>query len=116
MRDLLNAIAYDYGLCLFSHCSPRYYDDLFLFFAAMNVLFTFAVIISRRRRLAIVCAIGSAVELVWWLLVAIANHEVRVLAAWPAALLVVVLWRLLHRPPTLYVPAPEPPALGGPYR
>jgi hypothetical protein len=116
MHELMDAIAYDYGLCLFSRCSPRYYDDLFFFFLAMNVFFTFGVIVSRRRGLMIGCAIVSGVELGWWLLVAIANHEVRMLTAWPAAILVVVLWRLFHRPPRLYVPPPEPASLGGPYR
>jgi len=116
MHELLNVVAYDYGFWPLAGCTPSYYDELFLLFQAINMLFTFAVIISRRRRLAIGCAIASAVELVWWLLVAVANDRLPILAAWPMALLVVVSWRLWHRPPALYVPAPDPPPLGGPYR
>ena len=116
MRELLDAVAYDPGFCLFGECQRSYYFSLFVFFQLINMMWTLALGIWRSRRFELGCASVLAVELVWWLLVALANKRVPGHVVWPALLLMVIGWRRFGRPPRLYEPPADPPPFGGPYR
>jgi hypothetical protein len=74
----------------------------------------------RSRIFAAVSAVLAAASMVWWWTClrrsyALSDQELFMLS-WTGLLFVRASWQLTTRPRALYVPPPDPPPLGGPYR